>query len=452
MRTDAIGRRRKGLRYKPPMRFIHTADIHLDSPLTGLSAYGDAPVLALRTATRDAFEGLVTEALRLAVDFMVIAGDLYDGNWKDFNTGIFFARQMGRLHAAGIPVYLLFGNHDAESEMTKRLTLPGNVHCFSADRPSSFELPALNVVLHGRSFKQPATTENLAVFYPPAKAGWLNIGVLHTALGGHSVHKNYAPCTAAELQARGYQYWALGHVHEHRVERLADTVIAFPGNLQGRHARETGPRGALLVSAEGTEIGTVERLHTDVLRWCALDVDISAAANLQAAVRLVGQALQQAVQAQDDALPLAARVVLSGRTALHGELFAAAATLRAEVIAQASIVAPERLWIEKVRLQTQPATQPAVLAERADAIAHLQAALQEAPADAALMQALEADLMPLLAKLPPGVREALADTAPQLELLRSGQLAQLVREVSPTLLDQVAGSASAANGTNGAAA
>ena len=109
------------------MRFIHTADLHLDSPLRGLSSYPDAPADRLRTATRDAFLNLVSSAIDEQVDFMVISGDVYDGDWKDFNTGLFLVRQMGRLRQAGIPVYLLYGNHAAESEMTRGLELPDNV-------------------------------------------------------------------------------------------------------------------------------------------------------------------------------------------------------------------------------------------------------------------------------------------------------------------------------------
>ena len=120
------------------MRFIHTADIHLDSLLKGLAAYPDAPAHLLRSATRDAFDNLITEAVTELVDFMVIAGDLYDGSWKDFNTGIHFAGQMGRLHAAGIPVYLLLGNHDAESEMTRKLVLPPNVHLFPSAKAATY--------------------------------------------------------------------------------------------------------------------------------------------------------------------------------------------------------------------------------------------------------------------------------------------------------------------------
>jgi len=197
------------------MRFIHAADLHLDSPLRGLSSYADAPVERLRTATRDAFSKLVTHAIDEQVDFMVIAGDVYDGDWKDFNTGLYFVRQMGRLRQAGIPVYLLYGNHDAESEMTRSLELPDNVHVFTTREAQTHRIEHLKVALHGRSFRVAATTDNLLPDYPDPVQGFLNIGVLHTALEGNAEHARYAPCSVAELQAKGYQYWALGHVHEH---------------------------------------------------------------------------------------------------------------------------------------------------------------------------------------------------------------------------------------------
>ena len=199
--------------------------------------------VAAHGPTRDAFTNLIDAAIEEQVDFVVIAGDLYDGNWKDYNTGHFFVREMGRLNKALIPVYLLFGNHDAESEMTRRLTFPPNVHVFDAMRPVTHRIEALHVALHGRSFKDAATIENLAVDYPDPVPGWLNIGVLHTALEGYAAHARYAPCSLAELTAKGYDYWALGHVHEHAVLQQ-DPWVVFPGNLQGRHIRETGPRGA----------------------------------------------------------------------------------------------------------------------------------------------------------------------------------------------------------------
>ena len=225
------------------MKFIHTADIHLDSPLVGLAAYQDAPVQQLRTVTRDAFSRLVDAAIEEEVDFMVIAGDLYDGSWKDYNTGHYFCREMGRLNKAKIPVYLLYGNHDSESEMTKKLSLPSNVNVFESRKPSTYRIETLKVALHGRSYREAATFENLASSYPEPIAGWLNIGVLHTALGGYAAHQPYAPCSLDELTVKGYDYWALGHVHEHAILQK-DPWIVYPGNLQGRHIREIGERGA----------------------------------------------------------------------------------------------------------------------------------------------------------------------------------------------------------------
>ncbi len=415
------------------MRFIHTADIHLDSPLTGLSSYQDAPVASLRTATRDAFENLVDEAIAEKVDFMVIAGDLYDGNWKDFNTGIFFARQMGRLKTAGIPVYLLFGNHDAESEMTKKLSLPDNVYCFRSSKAETFELPEIKVALHGRSFKEAATTENLAVGYPDPVAGWLNIGVLHTALEGNAAHANYAPCSIAELEARGYQYWALGHVHEHQVWR-GKSIVAFPGNLQGRHIRETGPRGALMVTAEGTDIVSVERLHVDVLRWCAVNVDVSAAIDLAGSIRLIGRALEALLADTEGQLPLAVRIRLSGASAAHGQLFGLEAQLRGEVLAQASALGAERLWIEKVRIATTPHDLAAQVAARLDAVADLQELLGKAGSDPDFLQSLQDDLMQLVGKLPLEVISAL----PDLDVIRAGNVEDLVHKTTPSLVAHVA--------------
>ena len=410
------------------MKFIHAADIHLDSPLVGLAAYPDAPVELLRTATRDAFVNLVDEAIAEAVDFMVIAGDLYDGSWKDYNTGHFFCREMGRLERAGIPVFLLFGNHDADSEMTRKLVLPDNVRVFDAKKPVSFRLDALKVVLHGRSFKDAATTENLAVGYPPAEPGWFNIGVLHTALEGHSAHASYAPCSLAELAARGYQYWALGHVHEFAIVSEAPHVV-FPGNLQGRHARETGPRGAVMVSVEGGEVVAVERLIVDVLRWQQLSVDVGGSEDFEAVVRRAGLALDRLLAQTPAGHPLAVRVTLQGATAAHGALFGDATRLRAEVIAQALARDGERLWIERVRVDTRPPEDdPGKV--RAEAIDDLARVLAAAPQDAELLAALGEDLRLLADKVP----AELVDAVPELAAVRAGALGALVEEVSAGLL------------------
>ncbi|MBK1702274.1 metallophosphoesterase, partial [Thiococcus pfennigii] len=335
------------------IRFLHTADSHLDSPMRGLEAYEGAPVAALREATRRAFEGLVALALDEQVDFVVIAGDLYDGDWRDFSTGLFFTRQMARLHEADIPVYLIAGNHDAASVLTRRLTLPPNVHAFSTRAPESLTVPGRPVVIHGRGFPHRAVPENLVPDYPAPVPGSLNIGLLHTSLTGAPGHDAYAPCTLRDLTEKGYDYWALGHVHQPQV-LARDPWVVFPGNLQGRHIRESGPRGAWLVTVgEGREILAAEHRHLDVVRWARVMVDVAGLADPTELPGRIGEALQAAL-ADADGRPLAARVTLTGATARHDQLKRDLPQVRADCLGQAQVVAGDGIWVEEVEVATTP--------------------------------------------------------------------------------------------------
>ena len=415
------------------MRFIHAADIHLDSPLSGLAAYPDAPAAQLRNATRDAFCELVNRAIEEQVDFMVIAGDLYDGSWRDHNTGIFFCREMGRLKRAGIAVFVLFGNHDAESEMTRKLELPDNVRCFATQKPQTFTLDTLGVVLHGQSFRHKETTDNLAAAYPPPVAGYYNIGVLHTALEGHTAHANYAPCSRAELHARGYQYWALGHVHEF-AQWDGPSIIVFPGNLQGRHIRETGRRGAVLVEVDGRGHTTVERIFIDVLRWETLRIDAADCASLLDVARSIGRALEALLEC-DSHVPRAVRVTVHGRTAAHGELFGLESQLRNEVLARIASIDNARLWLEKVKLETEALLDPAQSGHHFDAFSDLQEILREAGQDPEFLLQLRNEFGAFTARMPHELDALVAD----LEAVRGGDVAGLLARVAPALLARLAG-------------
>ena len=415
------------------MKFIHAADIHLDSPLTGLSAYADAPVEMLRTATRDAFSNLVNEAIEQSVDFMVIAGDLYDGTWKDHNTGIYFCKEMGRLKKAGIPVYVLFGNHDAESEMTKKLQLPDNVFTFDTRKPCTFRLEDLKVALHGRSFKEKETLENLVTGYPAPVPGMFNIGVLHTALEGNSAHATYAPCSLDELHAKGYHYWALGHVHEYQIWEGASTVV-FPGNLQGRHIRETGSRGAMIVTADEYGIQEIKRLFVDVLRWHSLEVNVAECNSLFEVVSAIGKALDRLVENSASTIPTAVRVTVIGKTPAHGDLFGLESQLRAEVLALAVAMGAERLWIEKVKVATSAVDDGEAVRARADALSDLQDLLQAAESDVDFLKSLQEDLLGLVNKAPLELQTAV----PYFKAIRTSDLVGLIREVRPGLVSHLA--------------
>ena len=334
------------------MRFIHAADIHLDSPLSAVADRGGDLADALVGATRRALTNMIDLAIDRRVDFVLLAGDLWDGDWKDAHAGLFFVRETARLQAAGVPVLAVAGNHDAAAGLADKLPWPDNVHFFSARKPRTKLLLDGRVAVHGQSFAKAAVTDNLARNYPPRVAGALNIGLLHTALEGETEHAPYAPCSLADLRGKGYDYWALGHVHAARVVDR-DPWIVYPGNLQGRHIRETGPKGCVLVetTADG-QVRGVETLICDAARWAEVAVDLTGVADWEAAFSLARDRLAAAAD-QADGRPLAARVVLAGATALDDRLRARPNHTEAAVLAAAEQAAAD-LWIERVKLRTRP--------------------------------------------------------------------------------------------------
>ena len=334
-------------------QFIHTADIHLDSPLRGLEQYEGAPVDEIRTATRRALANLVDLALQREVDFVVIAGDLYDGDWKDHNTGLFFVAQMSRLREASIPVVMISGNHDAANRMTKALRLPDNVELLSSTRPKTAKakkLHDLGVAVHGRSFAKPAEYDNLARDYPPPTAGLFNIGLLHTSLAGAEGHEPYSPCTIDELRQKQYDYWALGHVHNREI-KCDDPPIVFCGNLQGRHIRETGAKGCYLVTVDDRGGAELEFQPLDVFRWDVCEVAADDAERPEDVLDAFKRELAKRTEAHAG-LPLGVRVVVTGRSRIHSQLLANPLAWANQIRAAAIEEAGGQVWIEKVKIRT----------------------------------------------------------------------------------------------------
>lgn len=329
--------------------FIHAADIHLDSPLRGLESHEDAPVDEIRGATRRAFINLIDLAIEEAVDFLLIAGDLYDGDWKDYNTGLFFTRQMGRLDKAGIRAFIVSGNHDGASRITRNLPLPENVVHFSAAKPESFRLDELDVVIHAQSYASGTISENLAANYPLRISGSFNIGILHTALTGRPGHENYAPCSLDDLKSKGYDYWALGHVHKQEVV-CKDPMVVFPGNIQGRHIKESGPKGAVLVRVEDGYIAEIEYRDLDVVRWVLCHVDLTTCETEEAVYEQVRKAMDSELNLGHFRL-LAMRLVLTGSCPLHTELHNR--LLHWTEAFRGIAAAIGEIWLEKVQLSTQ---------------------------------------------------------------------------------------------------
>ncbi|WEK51980.1 MAG: DNA repair exonuclease [Candidatus Kaistia colombiensis] len=382
-------------------RFIHAADIHLDSPLRGLARRGELAGV-FREASRRALENLVQAAIDAKVQFVVIAGDVYDGDWKDYATGQLFVREMGRLHRENIRVFLIRGNHDADSVISKSLTLPPNVFSFSVRAVQTEVIEGLNVALHGRGFANRHVPENVARTYPSAMPGHFNIGVLHTSLTGRDGHDVYAPCSLEDLRAAGYDYWALGHIHQREVVS-EDPAIVFPGNLQGRHARETGAKGATLVTVTDGRIESLEALTLDAARFEAVEIDV---ADMTEPAVLLAEARRAIAAARDMAggRPLALRLTLSGATALHDYLSVQAEKVREEMQALAWEAGSDVL-IEKVRDKTSARSGAA----RLSALLGFDAILADIAADPVFRAEIAKTLGDLGARTP-GDALALLDT------------------------------------------
>ena len=330
-------------------KFIHTADIHLDSPLKGLEAHGDAPVEEIRGATRRAFDSLIDLAIEEEIDFVMIAGDLYDGDWKDYNTGLFFTGRMGRLDKAGIKVFIVSGNHDAASQITKAMPLPDNVTLFPHKKPTSVTLENLGVVIHGQSYCSRAVTENLALQYPQQDSNYFNIGLLHTSMTGREGHEDYAPCTPDELKSKGYDYWALGHVHKREIVS-EDPWIVFPGNIQGRHIKEIGTKGATLVTVDDDHrITEIKDCELDVLRWVICQVDLSECETTDSIYDAVRLAFEQELD-RAESKTLALRLHLEGSCPLHAELHARSIQWIEEF--RGIAIGLGDVWLEKVKFRT----------------------------------------------------------------------------------------------------
>lgn len=370
-------------------RFLHAADVHLDSPLLGLSRYEGIPHEEVRGATRAAFDNLIRYAIEQDVDFVVIAGDLFDGDWKDMNTGLYFARAMGLLDQAGIPVFLLAGNHDAASVLSRTVPWPPNVRQFGHKKPETHYLESLDVAIHGQSFANSAVVDNLAANYPTPIEHAFNIGVLHTALSGRPGHAAYAPCSVEDLRGRGYDYWALGHVHAY--ERVSsDPHIVFPGNLQGRTIRETGVKGAVIVEVSDRQVTSIDRVELDVIRWARVTVDCSAVESddLLGAIR----SALAAAHAEVAGRPLIVRLALIGETPHAGAIRDGIGRMRDDVRAITAAVSPE-LWLEKIVEELHDAAgEPESLAVGED----FAALVSSAPDDAVLARMVEEDLKPFL--------------------------------------------------------
>jgi DNA repair exonuclease SbcCD nuclease subunit len=336
------------------VRFVHASDLHLDATFGGVDATDEKVAGALERSTLEALDRVVQLCIDRKVDFLVIAGDLYNSSDHSLRAELAFQRAMRRLADTGIDAFVVRGNHDPADGWSAGLELPESVVVFPADRVERREVVRDGEVVcavYGRSFGTRLVTENLALEFSREEGDPFAVAVLHANVGQREGWDNYAPCTADDLRAAGMDYWALGHIHA--AGRVSDIPPAsYSGSTQGLDPTEEGPRGCYVVHLD--EDGAIEEfVETASIRWRALEVDTS---DLQG-IDDLRSALEEAcegVRESSAGRPTIVRLGLTGRSAMHtdlsrpGVLSDLAADLRQE-----QLELDPWIWVDRVRDRTR---------------------------------------------------------------------------------------------------
>jgi DNA repair protein SbcD/Mre11 len=339
----------------PRLRFVHAADLHLDSPFRGIRDLAPQQVAeTLYRATFDAYEKIIDLCIQERVDALLVAGDIFDGADRSLRAQLRFVDGLNRLESAGIRSFICHGNHDPLNGWEARLTLPSGCHRFGREVEGApvFNDEPERALVYGISYPQREVRENLALNFNNIQPGGFTIGLLHANVDSNPNHDSYSPCTMNDLMRPPIDYWALGHVHNHQVLRRDRPAIVYPGNPQGRHPNETGARGVYLVEVTDSGEITLEFKAVDVVRWELLEVDIS---NLESEQELL-DAIGQKVAACGDAAegrPVVFRLALAGRSALHQSLVRPRAV--PDILERINAICTNQdpwFWCERIQLTT----------------------------------------------------------------------------------------------------
>lgn len=351
------------------IRILHTADVHLDTPLRSLALRDPELRDRVRTSSRTALTSIVDTALAEEVAALLIAGDLFDGAERSARTAAFLTLQLERLCERGIRVFYIKGNHDAENPLTGELSFPDNVHVFDG-RGGKVQL-AEGVWIHGVSFSNRHAPESLLPRFPAPVEGAVNIALLHTSLTGAEGHDPYAPCTVGDLTAAGFDYWALGHVHRRQVHSKAPWIV-MPGTPQGRDIGEPGPKSATLLTID--KAIEIEEVPTSAVEFLHLRIDATDTNNDDALRDMLRRTLRDTARnlVSESAV---IRLQLTGRTRRRWQV------LRDQDVWKEAAAQYARetgtLWLEKVVFDLSDTAEPGHSAT--DELAGIMKTIREEP-------------------------------------------------------------------------
>jgi len=409
------------------MKILHTADIHLDSPLRSLALRSRELQNIVQAATRVTLRKIIDLAIEEKVAALLLAGDVFDSARRSAQTLAFLKTQMERLNAAAIPVYYIKGNHDAVNPLLDIMDWPANVHIFNA-RGESFLLDKTapggrSVRMHGVSFSGRREPESLLDKFPPPAPDSINIGLLHTSLGGAEGHDVYAPCSVAELAAMGYDYWALGHIHKRSVYRQGTSLIVMPGCPQGRDIGEAGAKSVTMLHiGDNGAIREEERIICDI-GFFRSALNIEKAEDKTA----LSEAVTRHLRACRDSLPTDKAIIrleLSGQTPLYWPLIRDYDYWQGIIENYCSTL--NNIWAEKLELKLTelPSEREQDAAAKSLPAQEFSALMTEAVREQSFHNSCLKDLQKLVAKLPPNMRAGFGDDKNEREACLASMLAE----------------------------
>ena len=406
-------------------KFIHTADIHLDSPLRSLALRNTSIADLIGEATRRTFEKIIDLCLEEQVDALIIAGDLYDGDLRCMRTAAFLARQMRRLEEAKIQVFMIRGNHDSEAVITNHLTLPENVRTFTG-KCNVIKLEDLGVAIHGVSYAHRHVPESLLHKYNQPVPNFINIGIMHTSLMLEDGHDVYAPCTVSELIAHGFDYWALGHIHQRQIYS-ENPFVVMPGIPQGRHIGEEGPKSVTIVEVSDKSIQLRESFVSDSEFW-RVPVDLSDIVDWPRAITELRKAFKE-IRRVARASYVICRIILQGKTPLYWRIRRDADLFKAEALDAAQGF---NVLVEEVDNQTERFF---FTSDDADPIDELEALMIDGMKDSSFLSEVTSFLENAVSKMPPELRERYDVHSDRAEDIFQRLLSQGITDVIAALKD-----------------
>ena len=338
-----------------PFSFIHTADLHLDSPFSTLGRENPDLAAIMRSATFEAFENIIKLSIEKKVDFLLVAGDVYDGADKSLRAQVKFRDGLKRLSEAGIRTFVVHGNHDPLNVWSSSLDWPPGVHLFG-DIVETIPVKKdenLLAFIQGISYPQKDERRNLSSLFKRTDSAF-HIGLLHANVGSETGHEPYAPCSLEDLRRGNIDYWALGHVHNSKILSRDLPFILYPGNTQGRNIRETGEKGCYLVRVDEDRDIEWEFHATDAIRWVTSEISINNIRSEQDLINALDRACLD-ISGNASGRPSIARISLTGSGPLSktlGDVNMLSDLL--EMAHETGMSYSPFVWVEHIKLRIVP--------------------------------------------------------------------------------------------------